>query len=131
MKTKPPFQPTRENREMVTLLSSMGVPQDDISKVVGISKMTLVKYFREELDTAAIRANAKVAGTLFKAATNPEGGSSSVTAAIFWLKTRARWKETAAVELSGADGDPLITEIRRTIIDPRHTDTEGLPPATE
>ena len=39
----------------------------------------------------AIKANAQVAGFLFAAA---KGGN--VTAQIFWLKARARWKEPSA-----------------------------------
>ncbi len=35
------------------------------------------------------KANAQVAGFLFNAAKN-----GNVTAQIFWLKTRARWRET-------------------------------------
>lgn len=30
-----------------------------------------------------------------------------MTAAIFWLKTRARWKETAAAEITHHAGDPI------------------------
>ena len=45
---------------------------------------------------------------LFEQATGQRGdGSAAVTAAIFWLKTRARWKETIATEHSGPDGKPI------------------------
>jgi len=37
-------------------------------------------------------------------------GREAVTAAIFWLKTRARWKETTAVEHGGPEGGPIQTE---------------------
>jgi hypothetical protein len=43
------------------------------------------------------------------------------TAAIFWLKNRkpGDWRETKAVELTGADGGPVkVQQIRRTIVDP-------------
>lgn len=43
------------------------------------------------------------------------------TAMIFWLKNRkpAEWRETKAVELTGADGGPVKIEgIKRVIIDP-------------
>lgn len=32
-------------------------------------------------------------------------------------------------ELSGPDGGPIIQTITRTIVEPRHSDSEGLPPA--
>ena len=57
--------------------------------MVGIDPKTLRKYYREELDLGETKANAQVAGFLFNAAKN-----GNVTAQIFWLKTRARWRET-------------------------------------
>ena len=60
-----------------------------MSRVVGINPKTLRKYYREELDLGETKANAQVAGFLFNAAKN-----GNLTAQIFWLKTRARWKGT-------------------------------------
>ena len=60
-----------------------------ISPVVGIDPKTLRKHYREELDLGETKANAQVAGFLFNAAKN-----GNVTAQIFWLKTRAKWRET-------------------------------------
>jgi hypothetical protein len=68
-----------------------------------ISAAALTAY-RPELDRAETEANAKVAESLFRKATGE--GSQAVTAAIFWLKTRARWKEPtleAAMRLSTDD----------------------------
>jgi hypothetical protein len=59
--------------------------------VVGIAAKTLRKPFRAELDTGHIKANAKVAGNLYRIATG--NGREAVTAAIFWLKVRAGWRE--------------------------------------
>ena len=59
-----------------------------------ISKMTLVRYFRQELDAGHTKADTMVAQSLYKNATTPTktfpGGIP--LAQIFWLKTRARWK---------------------------------------
>jgi hypothetical protein len=56
-----------------------------------------MKAFRRELDVGATKANAKVAESLFKQATN-----GNVTAQIWWTKCRMGWKEPpAAVQLSG------------------------------
>jgi hypothetical protein len=57
----------------------------------GIDPKTLRKCYREELDLGETKANAQVAGFLFNSAKN-----GNVTAQIFWLKTRARWKEMPA-----------------------------------
>ena len=72
-------------------LAAYGIPEQDIGRVVGTDPKTLRKHYRDELDLGATKATAQVAGFLFAAAT-----SGNVTAQIFWLKTRARWKEPPA-----------------------------------
>ena len=106
---QPPHAPTSQQRKMVESMSAYGIPQDDISKVIGISIDTLAKHYREELDTATAKANAKVAETLYKQATNVDNPRSA-TAAIFWLKTRGGWKETSVHEHGGIGGGPIQTQ---------------------
>ena len=88
----PPHQPTDQMRKQVEALAAYGVPETDISLVIGIDPKTLRKYYRDQLDTAHTKANSKVAERLFQQAM--EGNT---TAMIFWLKTRARWRETSEV----------------------------------
>ena len=91
------YQPTDKDRGIVRAMAAYGVPQEDIGKVVGVSHVTLRKYFERELETAALEANAKVAETCYSMAT-----SGNVPAAtFFWLKTRAGWRETNNLDHSG------------------------------
>lgn len=93
---RPSFAPTQKDREQVKMLAGMGVPDYDICKVVGVSEPTMRKHFFAELETGHILANAQVAQTLFKMATDKE--KPNVTACIFWLKTRGRWAEAQSDE---------------------------------
>jgi hypothetical protein len=79
-------------------MAGCGAPQADIVIVLGISDLTLAKYYHLELDRGMALANAKVAESLFRQATAPQGGSGSVTAYIFWLKTRCGWREVQHIE---------------------------------
>ena len=93
-------QPDSGQRRQVEAMAAYGFPETDISRVVGIDSKTLRKHYRDELDLGETKANAQVAGFLFNAARN-----GNVTAQIFWLKTRARWKETPSEHWhSGAVG---------------------------
>jgi hypothetical protein len=74
-------------------MSGYGVPEEGIAKAMQISPHTLRKYYRDELDHGMTKANSAVAQSLYKKALGE--GSSSVTACIFWLKTRCGWKEDA------------------------------------
>ena len=88
---RPSYEPTERDREQVKTMSAMGIPDYDIAKVMKLSPPTLRKYFYEELETGHIQANAQVAQSLFKQATDKE--KPNMSAAIFWLKCRARWRE--------------------------------------
>jgi hypothetical protein len=116
---RPSHQPDPACRRQVEAMAGYGVPEADIARVVGIDPKTLRKHYRDELDGGHVKANAKVAENLFRKATGE--GREAVTAAIFWLKTRAGWKETSVHEVGGASGLPpvAITAIRRVIVDPR------------
>jgi hypothetical protein len=99
---RPPYEPTDKDRGLVSQLSPL-LPQDDIAKILGIDAKTLRKHYREILDTALSKANAKVANALYLNAT----AKDNLGAQIFWLKTRAGWKETPQqIEFPGADGKP-------------------------
>jgi hypothetical protein len=98
-KGRPPHKPTESTKEQVKRLSALGCPHEDIATRLKISADTLVKYYQEELDEGRIDANAAIAGTLFS-----QAKKGNTAAAIFWLKTRARWKETQVNEVTGANG---------------------------
>ena len=97
------YIPTDENKKLVKTLAAVGITFEDIATKLEISSDTLVKYYKKELDDGRIDANASIGQTLFQQAKN-----GNTAAAIFWLKTRARWKETQAVELSGPDGSEMV-----------------------
>ena len=77
-------------------MAGYGIPEADIATVLEIDPKTLRKHYRKQLDKGHIKATAKVAESLYRKATSE--GAQSVTAAIFWLKTRAGWKETMVQE---------------------------------
>jgi hypothetical protein len=90
-------------REKVRHLAGVGVRQDDIAKIIGCAPKTLRKRCRDDLDRGVAEANAMVSGYLFA---NAKAGN--VAAQIFWLKTRARWRERAVSDnlAPGSDAEP-------------------------
>jgi hypothetical protein len=102
-----PFVVNETVREKVRHLAGVGVRQDDIARIIGCAPKTLRKRCRDDLDRGVAEANAMVSGSLFAAA---KGGN--VVAQIFWLKTRAHWRERApqsdAASGNGAEGNPPV-----------------------
>lgn len=79
------------------MLSGMGITGEQIAALLGISEPTLYKYFKKELEVGYIQANAQVAQSLFRQATDKS--KPNVVAAIFWMKTRGGWKESQTAEV--------------------------------
>lgn len=102
-------EPNDTTRKLARALSAVGVTHEDIASKLDISADTLVKYYRKDLDDGRVDANSAVARGLFE-----QAKAGNTAAAIFWLKTRARWKETSELEVSG---QIAIKEIKRVIID--------------
>lgn len=115
---RPRHEPDAYHRRQVETLAGYGIPETEIAGLIGIDPKTLRRHYRQELDQGHTKANAKVAENLFRKATGE--GREAVTAAIFWLKARARWKETNVNEIAGVPGQPLkqVHEIRRIIVSP-------------
>ena len=95
-------EPTSVTRNLVETHTAVGTRQEIIASIMGITVPTLHKYYRKELDEAAAKANAAIGGALYKKAI---GGDNACM--IFWMKTRAKWRETHRLEHSGVDGGPL------------------------
>lgn len=123
---RPQYEPTDKERAQCKALAGMGVPHTDIAIVLQISTPTLRRHFRAELDGGAIEANAKVAQSLFKQATDAQ--KPSVVACIFWLKTRAGWTEPAAADKPPREEAPGKKEQqnRAARTAQKGTDWEGL-----
>ena len=83
---------------MVKTLTGYGIPQDAICAILKITRPTLEKRCRVELDTGAADADAQVAGSMLKMATKAHY-SVRFQAAKFWLACRAEWKERPPVTL--------------------------------
>lgn len=113
---RPSHDATDANRKQVEALASYGVPQDHIARMLGIGEKTLRKHYTETLASAVVKANSLVAQSLFNRATKGDGPSST-TAAIFWLKTRAGWRERDVHEITGANGGPIQTVDLSTLSD--------------
>jgi hypothetical protein len=92
--SRPAHEPTEESRRTVKAMAAFGIPHIDIARALGISAPTMRRHYRGELQSGGILATAKVAQNLFRIATGD--GRGTVQAAIFWLKCRAGWRDSAA-----------------------------------
>ena len=108
-----PHIPSDEQRRLVESTSGLGLPHEQIAILVGIDDKTLRKHYRTELDTGKAKANSQIAKTLYSKAV-----AGDTTSLIWWTKSQMRWSETVKQELTGADGEPLVTGINVSFVKP-------------
>lgn len=94
---RPSHQPTAKEHAQVKMLAAMNIGRAEMATFLGVSAPTIDKYFSEDIKIGQIEANAKVAASLYRAATDPK--KPNVVAAIFWLKSRAGWRENDGLPL--------------------------------
>mgnify|MGYP001323176277 CR=1 FL=1 len=92
--------PDKPFADKVEAMAGYGLSATDIALVLAMDETELQSVYQRELDAGAIKTNLRVAESLYRQALGD--GRQAVTAAIFWLKTRARWKETSVHEVAGA-----------------------------
>jgi hypothetical protein len=78
-------------RQQVESMVGMGLTQEQIAEILGVSVGTLHNHFKQELATGTAKANFAVAQNLFNIATSRDQGC--VPAAIFWMKARGKWRQ--------------------------------------
>ena len=104
-------KPSDDRRKQVMMMAGMGLRHIDIGRLVKLDPKTLRKYYRHELDTGMAEANLRVAQSLYHMAVREHIPS----AAIFWLKARAGWKDhdvlaiETNVHIGGIDAPPRET----------------------
>lgn len=103
---RPAHAPTPELRQRVEGYVSCGVTHEQIRKLLNISRPSLEKHYRTELDLGAAVANGRIAGKLYEKALS--GDSACM---FFWLKTRARWQEVPRYEHAGGPDKPIALKI--------------------
>jgi DNA-binding NarL/FixJ family response regulator len=97
------FKPSSRDRKLVKALTACGTAQEEIAQYLGITPSILRKHFRNEMSLGEMQANAKVLGSIFKAATQ----DNNMTAAIFWAKTQGGTKKRST-RSAGSDLPPAL-----------------------
>lgn len=80
-------------------LAALGMTQEDVGHILGVSSDTLQRHYSEAWGKGKAVAKAKVANKLFEKAM--AGDSASI---FFWLKTQAGWREVQRVDHTSSDG---------------------------
>ncbi|MDP2358162.1 MAG: hypothetical protein Q8M31_19160 [Beijerinckiaceae bacterium] len=93
---RPSFLKNDVQSELVLRLAASGARKSEIARMMAIAPPTLRKHFDEELRRGAFLANAVVARTMLRIATDINH-PKVFEAARFWLEHRAGWYPPGSV----------------------------------
>ena len=95
----------------IEALAGYGMSVAEIASIYRLEQAMVRETFAHELEAGEAKANARVAENLYRKATGE--GREAVTAAIFWLKARAQWKERTVSEITTPPDSPITALMQR------------------
>lgn len=122
---KPAWVPTKEILEQTEKLAGLGLNKKQIAEALGIGASTLFdkqnEYpeFEEAINKGKAKGIAHVAGKLMA-----KVSALDTASIIFYLKTQAGWREGQTIEMTGANGTPLLPALTVTFVDPEENGDE-------
>jgi hypothetical protein len=102
-KGSPGFNPSVAQSREVQVMAALGLEPQEIALVLNIDEKILKRFYKRELSVSGKISNMVVARKALEMAAS--GRFPDMTK--FWLKSRAKWKETSGLEITGKDGGPV------------------------
>ena len=93
---------TDEELFQLRTMAGYGLKIDQIATILGMSPMTLIANYQEEIEAGRAEAHHLVTKTLFSMATDGDHPNETK----FYLKTQAGWKEATQIEFPDESGKP-------------------------
>mgnify|MGYP006267597443 CR=1 FL=1 len=119
---RPPYQPTDEDHQKVSMMAAFGLTRKDIYGILKMSAATFREHHEEDYTLGLAKAVMTVASRVYKTAISEK--PTAFAAQQFFLKARGGWKENQNIQLTGKNGGPLEIE-HKNIIDTRNMDPEA------
>ena len=91
-------------------MAALGLEPKEIALILNVEEKLLKTYYHRELHVSQKISNIMVSRKALEMAMS--GRFPEMTK--FWLKARAKWKETAGVEITGKDGGPVEVSSARS-----------------
>lgn len=93
-------------------MAACGLSAQQIAHVLSTTAGEVKRHYEQELEHGTASVTARVGAALVRQALRGD-----VTAARFFLQSRARWSVPTAVELTGKDGGPVEVAETRKLVD--------------
>lgn len=127
-KGSPGFNPSVQQSREVQVMAALGLEPNEIALVLNVDEKILKKFYKRELSVSGKISNMVVARKALEMAAS--GRFPDMTK--FWLKSRAKWKETSGLEITGKDGGPVeVSSARDKLARAMGIDPDAVPPSAD
>lgn len=106
--SRTPHKVTKQNKSTVLSLVVAGYTHVSIAKVLGISQKTLVKYYKEELETGKGHIDDLCVSQIIEGMR-----AGSVPLLIFYAKTKMGWREQNDVNILSDKAKPVQVIVKK------------------
>jgi hypothetical protein len=89
---RPAWKPSSKDREVVRMMTAVGVDQEQICCFFKITQKTLRKHCRDEIDGGVVEANLAVGRSMHQMALRAPY-ATRFQAARYWLACRGGWRD--------------------------------------
>ena len=114
---RPPFQPTERQRGEVSAMVVCGIPEEQVARKIGITRNTLRKHFRDEIELSRMTIHTEVSTFIVNtilgrgAANRLTNDAARASLAQFYAARQMGWKDTTLHQHEGTkDGPPIKHE---------------------
>lgn len=113
---RPKIEITEDNLRQIEVLAGYGMTEAAIANVLGISERTFrTNKNTEEVVLAALEKGKAKAASIIGQALFEKAKKGDLGAIVWWEKTRAGRTERVRTEITGADGQPIQTEVTEKV----------------
>lgn len=127
-KGSPGFNPSVAQSREVQVMAALGLEPQEIALVLNIDEKILKRFYKRELSISGKISNMVVARKALEMAAS--GRFPDMTK--FWLKSRAKWKETSGLEITGKDGGPVeVSSARDKLARAMNVNPDMVQPGTD
>ena len=98
-----PHRPTDETKFRVLRGVALGITHEGLSNLLGISKATLAKHYKDELEKGRDVLIEEIGGQMYK-----DAKDGNTAAQKYIMACRANWSEKQILEHQGKDGGPIV-----------------------
>lgn len=106
------WEPSPNEIRQMELMAGLGIKNRDIALVIGVSKAMLEARCSDIIARSRVVMHMRVGANIYKMATGDPNHKNTALTAIFYAKSQMGWQERDRMEITGAEGGPVQSQVQ-------------------